>query len=69
MAELSWYIESITELDYDGVSETVKQYCPKLDGDKLHLHYIRDDAEAEATAKTSIKTDLTDKGYVWASEV
>lgn len=69
MAELSWDISSVTENDYDEISETVKQYCPKLDGVEIGHCYVRDNAEADATGKTAIKTDLTDKGYTWATEV
>ena len=67
--ELSFKIVSITELDYDGVSETVKQITPALDGEDLPHTYIRSDAESDADAKTAIKTSLTDKGYIWDSEI
>lgn len=67
--ELSWLIESITELDYDGISATVKQITPLFDGEKSARTYIRATTETDVDAKTAIKTDLTDKKYVWTSEI
>jgi len=69
MAELSWTISSLTEPDYDEVSNTVKHVIPALDGVALPHEYFRDDAETDAAAKTAIKTDLTNKGYTWTSEI
>lgn len=67
--ELSWLISSLIEPDYDGVSETVKQVIPLLDGVELSHQFIRDDAETDAASKTAIKIILTDKGYTWTSEI
>ena len=67
--ELSFTIESITELDYDDISETIKQITPALDGENLSHTYIRDSAESDADSKAAVKTSLTDKGYIWDSEI
>lgn len=62
---LSFTITSVTELDYDGISETVKQITPALDGVDLSHTYIRPNTETDVDSKTAIKTDLTNKGYSW----
>lgn len=67
--ELSFLIEEITELDYDNISETVKQVIPLFDGIKTGRTYIRVATETDADSKTAVKTDLTDKGYVWTTEI
>ena len=67
--ELSWIIDSVTENDYDDISETVKRVIPCFDSVKTDRVYFRDNSETDADSKTAIKTDLTDKGYTWTSEV
>jgi len=67
--ELSWLITSITEVDYDGISETVKQVIPLLDGEELAHQFIRASAETDDVSKTAIKTMLINKGYSWTTEI
>ncbi len=67
--ELSFTISSITDTDYDGISVTSKKVIPALDGEDLSHTYMRDSAETDVASKTAIKTDLTDKGYTWTSEI
>ncbi len=72
--ELSWIIESITEPDYDNVNETIKQVIPYIskDGDTpiaLNRIFVRDNTESDAASKTAIKTELTDLGYSWDTEI
>lgn len=66
--DLTWTIASLTENDYDGVAETVKHVIPALNEVNLKHEYFRDNTETDADAKTAIKADLTDKGYVWDTE-
>lgn len=69
MPELSWNITSVPELDYDGISVTVKQVEPKIDGVALPHLYVRASTETDVDSKTVVKADLTDKEYTWTSEV
>jgi len=69
MVELSWDISSVTELDFDNVSTTVKRVIPKFNGKNLPHVYIKNSSEADVDSKTSVKTNLTDKGYTWDFEI
>lgn len=66
--DLTWTITSLTEDDYDGVPETVKHVIPAFNGVDTQREYFRDDAETDADAKTAIRLDLIDKGYIWDTE-
>ena len=66
--DLTWTITSITELDYDDVSETIKHIIPLINGEKLPHEFSKPDTETDADIKTAIKAVLTDKGYSWDTE-
>lgn len=71
--DLTWIITPVTEPDYDGVNETIKQVEPCLNTNgagatKTGRTFSRLDSETDADAKTAIKTILTDLGYTWDTE-
>jgi len=62
MATLTIMINQITEDDYDGVPETVKEICGNIDGVKLAETMTEETTVTDTQCKTNFKTYLTSLG-------
>lgn len=69
MAQLSFIIFTETDVDYNGISETIKNICAYIDGVILPVQYSEESVSTDMTCKTNFKTYLTDLGYTWDTEV
>lgn len=58
-------ITQITEQDYDGVNETIKEVNCDIDGVTLKEYYSYPTSTADTTINTEVEADLTAKGYTW----
>ncbi len=76
MKTLTITITSVTETDYDGISETVKQVTGSIYDDVTQVYELESNKETvsventltDAQAKDVYKSHLTNKQYTWDSE-
>jgi len=68
MKTLTIMIGEITEQDYDGVDETVKEVCGSIDGVKLSETMTEETTVSDANCKTNYKAFLTALDYTWDNE-
>ncbi len=76
MKTLTMTITTITETDYDGIAETVKQVTGNIYDDTTQTYDLVDNIETiscdsnttDADAKTLFKNYLLTKSYTWDNE-
>lgn len=58
-------ITEVTNQDYDGIDETVKEVTCEINGVKLKEYYCYENTVENATINSEVEADLTAKGYSW----
>lgn len=69
MVTLAITIEEITDEDYDGNQEIVKELTATLDGKSVDACMSFETSVSDASCKTQFKDFLTDLEYTWDQEV
>jgi hypothetical protein len=58
-------INEITNQDYDGNDETVKEVTVEIDGTLIKESYSYSNTIENAIIESEVQDDLTTKGYTW----
>ena len=58
-------INEITEPDYDGNDETIKEVTVEIDNVRIKEFYSYPQTTENATIESEVEADLTAKGYSW----
>lgn len=62
---ISINITQVTNQDYDGVDETVKEVTVDIDGKRIKEYYSYSNTVEDTTIESEVQDDLTAKGYTW----